>query len=80
MIKNAENVQTDRCGNIRRQYCLAKGSGKEIKCKRLRITIKRMCNRKCKIIPVKIRANRIVRNGLRKSLLVIPGKHAIDSI
>jgi hypothetical protein len=26
-----ENMHTDRCGNIRRQKCFAKGSGKEVK-------------------------------------------------
>ena len=33
IIKNRkrENMHTDRCGNIRRQKCCAKGSGKEVK-------------------------------------------------
>ena len=29
--KKRENMQTDRCGNTRRQNCCAKGSGKEVK-------------------------------------------------
>jgi hypothetical protein len=31
LIKKRENLHTDRCSNIRRQNCCAKGSGKELK-------------------------------------------------
>ena len=61
-------MQTNRCGNIHRQ----KWSRKETEYKRLWKEIKRMCNRKCKIIPVMIRASRRGTKILRKNWKVVP--------
>ena len=58
----------------------AKGSGKEVKYKSLRIEIQRMWNLKCTIIPVIIGATGIVTRSLRKNLEAVPGKHSIDSL
>jgi len=69
-----------RFGNILRQKCRAKANGKEIRYKKLWIGIKRMCNRRYKIIPVTIRVTIIVTRGSRKNLEVVPGKYSIDSL
>jgi hypothetical protein len=39
-----------------------------------------MCNLKCKITPVIVRASGIVTKGLKKTFEAIQGKHAIDSL
>jgi len=59
-------MHTDRCGNICRQKCCAKGNGKNLKYKTLRIEIQRMWNLKCTIVPVIIGATGIVTRSLRK--------------
>jgi hypothetical protein len=48
---------------------------KKLKYKSLCIAIQRKWNLKCKIIPVIIGANGIVKTGLRKKLEAVPGKH-----
>jgi len=73
-------MHTDRCGNIRRQNCCAKGSGKKLKCKSLCIEIQRIWNLKCTIIPVITGATEIITRSLRKNLKTVPGKHWIDSL
>ena len=73
-------MQTDRCGNTRRQKCCTKGSAKKLKYKSLCIEIQRMWNLKCTIVPVIIGATGIVTRSLKKNLETIPGKHWIDSL
>ena len=67
-------MHTDRCGNTSRQKCCAKGSGKEVKIKRLCIEIQKMWNLKCTIVPVIIGATGIVTRSLRKNLETVPEK------
>jgi len=52
-------MQTDRCGNILDRN-VQKEAEKKIEYKRVWIEMKRMWNLKCKIIPLIIRATRIV--------------------
>ena len=73
-------MQTDRCGNTRRQKCCTKGSAKKLKYKSLCIEIQRMWNLKCTIVPVIIEATGIVTRSLKKHLKTVPGKHSIDSL
>jgi len=73
-------MHTDRCVNIRRQKCCAKGSGKGVKYKSLGIEIQRMWNLKYTIIPVIIGATGTIKRSLRKNLEAIPEKHSIDSL
>ena len=73
-------MNTDRCGNTRRQKCFAKGSGKKLKYKSLGIDTQRMWNLKYTIAPVIIGATGIVTRSSRKNLETIPGKHSTDSL
>jgi hypothetical protein len=62
-------MQTDRCGNTRRQKCCAKKDAeKKLKYKSLCIEIQRTWNLKCTIIPVIIGATGIVTRSLTKNL------------
>ena len=45
-------MYTDRCGNIRRQKCCTKGSGKEVEIQKFMYRDTTMWNLKCTIIPI----------------------------
>jgi len=74
-------MHTERCGNTRRQKCVAKGSGKETKIQEFmyRDTTNvepEMYGYTCS----NTGATGIVTRSLRKKLETVPGKHSIDSL
>jgi hypothetical protein len=73
-------MHTDRCGIPADRNVVQKEAENKLKYKSLDIEIQRMCNLKCRIIPVIIGAKGIVTKSLRKNLEAIPGKHSIDSL
>jgi hypothetical protein len=66
--KKRENVHIDRCGNLCRQKCRAKGREKEVKIQELSLEIQRLWNVKCTVIPVITGAIGRVMRSLRKNL------------
>jgi hypothetical protein len=68
------------CGNTTGHKCHAKGAEKKLKYKSLCTEIQQMWNMKCMIITVTNGATRVVTKGLKKNLVMIPGKHSIDSL
>ena len=75
-------MQTDRCGNTRRQKCCGKGSGKEVKIQEFmyRDTTNVELEMHDCTVPVINGATGIVKRSLRKNLETVPGKHSIDSL
>ena len=70
-------MNTDRCGNTRRQKCCAKGRGKEVEIQEFMYRDTTNVELKCTIIPIIIG---IVTRSLRKNLEAVPGKHSIESL
>jgi len=73
-------MQLDRRGIYGDKNVVQKEAENKLKYERLWIEIKRMWDRKCKIITVIYGAIRLVTKGLRKNLEVVPGKHLKNSI
>jgi len=78
--KKRENMHADRCDNIRRQKCRAKGSGKEVKIQEFMYRDTTNVEPEMYDCTVIIGATGIVTRSLRKNLETVPGKHSIDSL
>jgi len=68
------------CGHTNGNKCHTKYTEKKLKYKSLCIEIQHMWSMKCMIIMVINEATRVVTKGLKKNLVMIPGKHSVDSL
>ena len=73
-------MHTDRCGNTRRQKCLAKGSGKEVKIQEIRYRDKMNVEPEMYDYTSKNWSHWNSNERLKKNLGAVPGKHSIDSL
>jgi len=73
-------MNTDRCGNTRRQKCRAKGSGKEVKIQEFWYRDTTNVGPEMYDYTSNNWSPGIVKSSLRKHLEDIPGKHSIYSL